>query len=62
MPVITVEAAALNKNQKEQMAKEFTEAAVKVMKISKDNIFIFIKENSPDNICVGGELLANTKH
>ena len=54
MPVITLEAASLNKEQKKQLVKEFTESAARIMNMPK--------ENALDNVGVGGILLSGKKH
>lgn len=59
MPVITLESASLTKDQKEKLVKEFTESASKVTKIPEEAFVVIIKENSADNIGVGGKLLSN---
>ncbi|WP_026881563.1 4-oxalocrotonate tautomerase DmpI [Clostridium akagii] len=61
MPVITLEAAKLNKDQKKQLVNEFTVTASKIMNIPEQAIFIFLKENSLENIGVGGQLLSDRK-
>lgn len=58
MPVITLEAGKLNTDQKRQLAKEFTDAAAKVMQIPEQAFFVFLKENKMENIGVGGALLS----
>ena len=50
MPVITLEAAKLNKDQKKQLVNEFTATASKIMNIPEQAIFVFLKENSLENI------------
>lgn len=59
MPVITLEAAKLNKEQKQQLAKEFTESAARIMNMPEDAFYVFLKENSLDNVGVGGKLLSD---
>ncbi|WP_265455237.1 4-oxalocrotonate tautomerase DmpI [Enterococcus sp. HY326] len=56
MPVIQFEIGHLTKEQKEQVVKEFTETAVKVTGIPAEAFYVFIKENSGDNVGVGGVL------
>ena len=62
MPVITLEAASLNKEQKKQLVKEFTESAARIMNMPKDSFYVFLKENALDNVGVGGILLSEKKH
>lgn len=59
MPVITLEAAKLSKEQKQQLAKEFTESAARIMNTSPSAIYVFLKENELDNVGVGGKLLSD---
>ncbi|MBQ3422767.1 MAG: tautomerase family protein [Romboutsia sp.] len=61
MPVITFEGPKLTKEQKQNLAKEFTETASKVTNIPKQAITIVIKENELDNISVEGTLLSDRK-
>ncbi|MBE6442643.1 MAG: 4-oxalocrotonate tautomerase family protein [Desulfovibrio sp.] len=59
MPVVTFEAAGLSIEQKRQLATEFTETAARVTGLPKETIFVFLKENSADNVGVGGVLLSD---
>ena len=59
MPAITIEAAYLNKEQKQTLVSEFTKKASEVMKVPEQAIMIFIKENELDNIGFGGKLLSD---
>ncbi|NCB92569.1 MAG: 4-oxalocrotonate tautomerase family protein [Clostridia bacterium] len=61
MPVITLEAAKLTKEQKAQLVKEFTESASKIIGSPKSAFYVFLKESELDNIGVGGELLSERK-
>ena len=61
MPVITLEAGQLSKVQKEQLATELTASAARIMGIPEAGFYIFLKENAPENIAVGGTLLSD-KH
>ena len=54
MPAITVEAAKLTKEQTTQLIAELTESASKILRLPKDIIFVFLKENDPDNIGASG--------
>ncbi|OUO93428.1 4-oxalocrotonate tautomerase DmpI [Cloacibacillus sp. An23] len=58
MPAITVEAAKLTKEQKNALISELTESASRIMGLPKEIIFVFLKENSPDNIGAGGVALS----
>lgn len=61
MPVITIEAAKLTKEQKAVLTKEMTETASRVMNLPPQAFYVFLKENEPDNIGVGGTLLSDKK-
>lgn len=58
MPVITLEAAQLSRGQKQQLAKELTESAARIMDMPASAFYVFLKENSLDNVGVGGKLLS----
>ncbi|MBU3099379.1 MULTISPECIES: 4-oxalocrotonate tautomerase DmpI [Clostridium] len=59
MPVITLEAGKLNKDQKSKMVKEFTTIASKIMNVPEQAFTVLIKENESDNIGFGGQLLSD---
>ena len=61
MPVVTFEAAQLSLKQKRQLVAEFTETAVRVTGLPREAIFVFLKENSADNVGVGGVLLCDKR-
>ena len=48
----------LEKSQKEQLVKEFTETASRVTCIPADLFYVFINESKKENIGVGGTLLS----
>ena len=58
MLVITFEAAGLTIDQKRQVAKGFTKVASEATGIPEQAFYVFIKENEPDNVAVGGTLLS----
>ena len=59
MPVITLEAGHLSKEQKQLLAKELTEVAARITLIPGTGFYVFLKENSSENISVGGQLLSD---
>lgn len=61
MPVITLEAASLTREQKKQLVDELTESAARIMNMPKDVFYVFLKESPLDNIGVGGILLSDKK-
>ena len=58
MPVITFEGPKITREQKEKLVKLLTGAAEKVTGIKREAFIVLIKENEPDNVGVGGELLS----
>ena len=59
MPNITVEGPPISLDQKRQLVKKLTEAAVEVYRI--EHITVIIKENPPENVGSNGELLVDRK-
>ena len=59
MPTITVEGPPIDMEQKRQLVKKVYDAAVEVYKMA--HITVLIKENPPENVGVGGELLADRR-
>lgn len=59
MPQIVFEGPCLEKGQKAKLVKEFTDTAAEVTGIPKQAFVVLIKENTPENVGVGGELLAD---
>ena len=54
MPAITVEAGSLTNEQKAELGKILTEDAARIMKMPKESIMIFLKENPLENVIFGG--------
>ena len=61
MPVITLESSPLRKEQKQQLIERLTEVTSNVLNLPESAIIVYLKENSTDNIGVGGKLLSETK-
>lgn len=59
MPVITLEAGKLSKEQKSLLVKQFTNTASKVMNVPEQAFIVLVKENESENIGLGGQLLAD---
>lgn len=59
MPVITLEAGKLNKEQKSKLVKEFTSMASEIMNVPEQAFIVLLKENEMDNIGFGGKLLSD---
>ena len=54
MPAITVEAGKLTNEQKAELGKVLTDEASRIMKMPKETIMVFLKENSLENVIFGG--------
>lgn len=62
MPNITVEGPPIKDiDVKRALVKELTEAAVKAYKLPSQYIVAVIKENLPENVGVGGQLICDRK-
>lgn len=57
MPSITMELVKMSKEKKAQLVKEVTESISRITGLPEQVIFVFIKENDPENVGVGGVLL-----
>lgn len=58
MPVITLEAGKLSKEQKSKLVRELTGKAAEIMKVPEQAFIVLMKENEMDNIGFGGKLLS----
>lgn len=61
MPVISLETTHLRKEKKQQLVKEFTDTASKILNLPKSTIIVYLKENAAKNIGAGGTLLSKTE-
>lgn len=61
MPSITMELVKMSREKKAQLVKDITEATARATGIDPQAIFVFIKENEPENVGVGGVLLPDLK-
>jgi 4-oxalocrotonate tautomerase len=60
MPQITVEGPIVKDvSKKRQLVKDLTDAATKAYGLPAPAFVVLIKENAPENVGVGGELLAD---
>jgi len=59
MPTIMVEGPPIEIERKRELVKKLTEAAVEVYGI--EHITVLIRENPPENVGIGGQLLADRK-
>jgi len=62
MPNITVEGPAIKELEKKRtLVKEMTEAAHRAYGLPKEVIVVVIKENPPENVSVGGQLIVDRR-
>lgn len=59
MPSITIELIKMSKEKKAQLVKEVTESTARITGLPEQAIFVFVKENDPENVGVGGVLLSD---
>ncbi len=60
MPIITVEGPPLEVETKRQFVKELTDAmAGAYPKIAREHFVVLIRENKPENVASGGELISD---
>ncbi|USH00604.1 tautomerase family protein [Thermococcus argininiproducens] len=59
MPTIIVEGPPISVEKKRELVKRFTKVASEIYGI--DHITVIIKENSPENVGINGELLLDFK-
>jgi len=60
MPVITIDLGVMeNREQKGELVRALTDAAVSVTGIPADKFTVFINEMERDNIGIGGRLLSD---
>lgn len=59
MPIVTIDGPVINKEKKRNLVQQVTQIVAKIYELPEDAITTVIKENSPENIGVGGSLLAD---
>jgi 4-oxalocrotonate tautomerase len=59
MPLIHVSGPPLDVEKKREMARGLTEVAAKVYGRPTSHIIVTIQENPPENVAVGGTLVAD---
>jgi len=57
MPTIFFYGPKLDKEKRKEMIKSFTETASRLTGIGKPAFVVYLRESSPENVGVGGELL-----
>ena len=58
MPVITIEAGDISKEQKKTLIEGFTKVASETLNIQAQAFVVILKENNADNIGTGGKMLS----
>ena len=62
MPNIIIEGPPIKElDKKRRLAKEVTEAAANAYGLPEEIIVVLIKENSPENVSVGGQLILDRR-
>jgi 4-oxalocrotonate tautomerase len=62
VPNITVEGPAIKELEKKRtLVKEMTEAAHRAYGLPREVIVVVIKENAPENVSVGGQLIIDRR-
>jgi 4-oxalocrotonate tautomerase len=60
MPIITMQGPAIpDLDKKRHLVRTVTEAAAAAYGLATDTIIIVLKENAPDNVSVGGQLISD---
>lgn len=60
MPIISVEGPKVADVEKKRLfARELSEVAARYYDMPAEKIILLIKENEPENVAVGGELIAD---
>jgi 4-oxalocrotonate tautomerase len=60
MPTANVEGPPIKDlDKKRQLTREITDAMEKAYGIPRQAFVVVIRENEPENVCVGGELLCD---
>ena len=60
MPNISIEGPRIaDLGKKRELVRTVTDAAVKAFGLPRQTIVILLKENPPENVAIGGELLSD---
>lgn len=60
MPTIQIDGPKIQSmEQRRQLVERLSDAAAKVYGIAKEHVIVLIRENAPENVGVGGQLLAD---
>jgi len=61
MPLITASGPALDVDRKRKLADGLTKVAADVYHLPAEAIIVVVQENPPENVAVGGVLIADRK-
>ena len=62
MPNITVEGPPIRDvDTKREFVRQLTDAATKAFGLPREIIVVLLKENAPENVSVGGQLIVDRK-
>ncbi len=62
MPTIQIDGPKIESmEQRRQLVAKLSEAAAEVYGLAKEHMIVLIRENAPENVGVGGELLADRR-
>ncbi|MFA4029417.1 MAG: hypothetical protein GDYSWBUE_000357 [Candidatus Fervidibacterota bacterium] len=61
MPVIRVDGPKIDTEKKRELARRLTEVAAEIYNMDKEHIIVLIRENAPENVSVGGMLIADRR-
>lgn len=61
MPTITVEGPPIELDKKRKLADGMAEVAANVYGLAKEHMIVLIRENPPENVGIGGELLVDRR-
>lgn len=60
MPIITLEGPCVKElDKKRRLVEKITDAAAEFYGFAKDDIIVLIRENVPENVGLGGELIVD---
>ena len=62
MPIITIEGPEIKDlDTRRAMVRELTDAAARAYGLPREKMIVLIRESTPDQVAVGGELLADLR-
>jgi 4-oxalocrotonate tautomerase len=62
MPIITIEGPEIKDlDTRRALVRELTDAAARAYDLPREKMIVLIRESTPDQVAVGGELLADLR-